>query len=533
MTEKLKAVPLKLLEWWNKFTSKQKTIIICISAGVVIALAILVTALTRPQYELLANCESTKEASQITELLDGAGIGCVVSDDGYQIKVLKDRISDANLLLGANNIPAASYGIENVTDGGFATTESDKQKRYKLYLQGQMEEDLLRFESVKKADVQLSLPENDGTLLSKNEEAYASIILTLDGEFTQENAAAMAQFVKTALGNENASNITILDSQGNLLFSGEDSYSVAGNASNQLSVKQQAERLVRNEVKRVLLGTNQYDNVEVASNLSLDFSSTEVTNHDFTPAEGQTQGVLSEESIFNAENVNSAGGVPGTDTNGENLTTYEMPDSNNSSSTQSEESRKYLPNERITSQSIPPGLIQYDESSISVTAITYNVQREEDIENQGLLDGVSWEEYKAANGERVQQPVDDNMIDIVAKATGISAENIAMIAYEEPLFIDKEGMNIRATDVIQVILIIIILGLLAFVVFRSMRGEKAAEEEEELSVENLLQSTPEPEVESITVEEWSETRKMIEKFVEDNPEAVANLLRNWLNEDWG
>ena len=339
MTEKLKAVPLKLLEWWNKFTSKQKTIIICISAGVVIALAILVTALTRPQYELLANCESTKEASQITELLDGAGIGCVVSDDGYQIKVLKEQLSDANLLLGANNIPAASYGIENVTDGGFATTESDKQKRYKLYLQGQMEEDLLRFESVKKADVQLSLPENDGTLLSKNEEAYASIILTLDGEFTQENAAAMAQFVKTALGNENASNITILDSQGNLLFSGEDSYSVAGNASNQLSVKQQAERLVRNEVKRVLLGTNQYDNVEVASNLSLDFSSTEVTNHDFTPAEGQTQGVLSEESIFNAENVNSAGGVPGTDTNGENLTTYEMPDSNNSSSTQSYECR--------------------------------------------------------------------------------------------------------------------------------------------------------------------------------------------------
>ncbi len=533
MTEKLKAVPVKILEWWNKFTSKQKTIIICIAAGVAIALAILVTVLTRPQYELLANCESTKEASQITELLDGAGITYTVSDDGYQIKVIREQISDANLLLGANNIPAAAYGIDNVTNGGFSTTESDKQKRYKLYLQGQMEEDLLRFEAVKKADVQLSLPENDGTLLSKNEESFASIILELEGEFTQENAAAMAQFVKTALGNENASNITILDSQGNLLFSGEDSYSVTGNASNQLSVKQQAERLVQSEVKRVLLGTNQYDNVEVASNLSLDFSSTEITNHDFTPADGQTQGVLSEENLFSAENVNNSGGVPGTDSNGENLTTYEMPDSENSSSTQTEESRKYLPNERIMSQSIPPGLIQYDASSISVAGITYNVQREEDIENQGLLDGISWEEYKAINGERVLQPVDDGMIDIVSKATGISAENIAMVAYEEPLFIDKEGMNIRATDVIQIVLIIIILGLLAFVVFRSMRGEKAAEEEEELSVENLLQSTPEPEVESISVEEWSETRKMIEKFVDENPESVANLLRNWLNEDWG
>lgn len=532
MTDRLKAIPAKLLEWWNKFTSKQKTVIICIVAGVIIALAILVTALTRPQYELLANCESTKEASQITELLDGAGITYTVSDDGYQIKVLREQVSDANLLLGANDIPAAAYGIDNVTDGGFSTTESDKQKRYKLYLEGQMEEDLVRFEAVKKADVQLSLPQNDGTLLSKNEESFASIILELDGEFTQENAAAMAQFVKTALGNENADNITILDSQGNLLFSGEDAYSVAGTANSQLSIKQQAERFVKNEVKKVLLGTNQYDNVEVASNLALDFSSTEITEHDFTPADGQTQGVLSHEDIFNAENINSSGNLPGTDSNSE--TTYEMPDSDQSSSSQSEESRDYLPNERVMSQTIPPGLIQYAESSISVTAITYDVQREEDIRAQGLLDGISWEEYKAANGARVAQPVDADMVNVVSKATGIAAENVAMVAYVEPLFIDREGMNIRATDVIQVILILIILGLLAFVVFRSMRSEKPAEEEEEeLSVEDLLQSTPESELENIAVEEWSETRKMIEKFVDENPEAAANLLRNWLNEDWG
>ncbi len=531
MADRLKAIPVRILEWWNKFTSKQKTIIICIAAGVIIALAILVTVITRPQYELLANCESTKEASEITGLLDGAGITYTVSDDGYQIKVLKEQISDANLLLGANNIPSAAYGIDNVTNGGFSTTESDKQKRYKLYMEGQMESDLVRFEAVKKADVQLSLPENDGTLLSKNEESYASIILELEGEFTQENATAMAQFVKTALGNENANNITILDSQGNLLFSGEDSYSITGNASNQLSVKQQAERLVRNEVKKVLLGTNQYDNIEVASNLALDFSSTELTEHNFSAPDGQTQGMVSHEDIFSAENVNSSGGVPGTDSNSE--ITYEMQDNENSSSTQSEESRDYLPNERIMSQTIPPGLIKYDESSISVTAITYNVQKEEDIRDQGLLDGITWEEYKANNGARVLQPVDENMINVVSKATGIAVENIAMVAYEEPLFIDREGMNIRATDVIQVVLIIIILGLLAFVVFRSMRGEKAVEEEEELSVEDLLQSTPESTVEGIAVEEWSETRKMIEKFVDENPEAAASLLRNWLNEDWG
>jgi flagellar M-ring protein FliF len=34
------------------------------------------------------------------------------------------------------------------------------------------------------------------------------------------------------------------------------------------------------------------------------------------------------------------------------------------------------------------------------------------------------------------------------------------------------------------------------------------------------------------VEEKSEARRIVEKFVEDNPELAANLLRNWLNEDW-
>ena len=61
---------------------------------------------------------------------------------------------------------------------------------------------------------------------------------------------------------------------------------------------------------------------------------------------------------------------------------------------------------------------------------------------------------------------------------------------------------------------------------------RAKQEEEELSVENMLQSTPEPELEDIDVETKSETRKVIEKFVDENPEAAANLLRNWLNDDW-
>ena len=39
-------------------------------------------------------------------------------------------------------------------------------------------------------------------------------------------------------------------------------------------------------------------------------------------------------------------------------------------------------------------------------------------------------------------------------------------------------------------------------------------------------------LEEIDLQDKSEARKAIEKFVQENPEAVAMLLRNWLNDGW-
>lgn len=531
MADKLKEIPKRILEWWNKFTAKQKTIMICIVAGVILTLAILITLLTRPQYTLLITCESTKEASTVTGLLDSAALNYKVSDDGLQVSILKENLSDANLLLGANDIPVASYDIENVFSGGFSTTESDKQKRYKLYCEGRLEQDLVAYSFVKTANVQLSVPEDDGTLIAKEEESFASIILELDGDMPDDAPASIARVVATALGNDSTKNITIIDTNGNLLFSGEDDYSISGSATSQLSVKQQAENLVKNEVKKVLLGTNEFSNIEVGTNLSIDFSSKDVTQHDYTPADGQTQGVLSHEDVYNSESSSGNAGVPGTDSNTE--TTYVYEDNANSSNTVSEESRDYLPNETITSSSIPAGVIQYDKSSLSVAAIRYKVLKQEDAKQQGLLDSISWEEYKSANAERTKIDTDPDLITMVSKATGIAETDISIVAYEEPMFVDKSDAGIKATDIVQIVLIVLILGLLAFVILRSMKSEKSEPEEEELSVENLLQSTPEAELENIEVESKSQERMVIERFVEENPEAAASLLRNWLNEDWG
>lgn len=530
---KLRELGNRVFEWWNRFTAKQKTLLICGMAVVAVAIVAVVTMLTKPQYILLRECETAAEASEVKELLDGEGMKYTVSDDALTFRILRDQQSDARMLLASNNIKADSYGIDDVTEGSFSTTESDKQKKNVVYLQKYLAKDMIeRFSAIKSAMVKLDIPENDGTLLATEEESYAWVLLELEDEFSPENAAALARAVATAIGNESTDHIVISDIDGNMLFTGDDNYSASGMANAQLSVKAEAEKMVISEVRKVLLGTNQYDNVEVATNLVMDFSTTESTVHKYSAPDGRTEGMVAHEDIFNSENESSVAGIPGTDSNDDD-STYVLPDNGTGNSSTSEESRDYLPNEEITSRTTPAGSVDYGQSSLMASMIQYNIVREEDAKTRGELEGLSWEEYKLANEGRTKLEVEEELVGAVANATGIPAESISLVAYSENIFFDAEGSGITATDIIQILLIIVILALLVFVVLRSMRGEKHAEEEEEISVETLLQSTPEAQLEGITVENESEERKLINKFVDENPEAAANLLRNWLNEDWG
>ena len=538
MADRLKALWQKILDWWNQFTAKQKTLIVGAGSVILLTIIILVSVLNQPQYVLLVNANSTKEASEIKELLDSNSINYKMSDDGLEFKVLKKDQGNASLLLGANDIQSYAYSIDNVTDGSFSTTEADKQKKYVLYLESRLESDFInRFTDIKSANVQLHIPDNDGTLIGNQEESSASILLELDenATFNEDNASFLARAVAKAIGNSSTKDIVILDTNGNMLFAGDEDSTISGMASTQLSLKAKAEQLVKNEVKKVLLGTKLYDNIEVASNLVMDFSHEETTEHNYTPAEDQTQGVLSHEDTYNAENVNGVSGIPGTDTNADNETTYVTQDNTNSTSTITEESRDYLPNEKITTRTNQPGAIQYASSSISVTAINYVVVKEEDYDS-AANNNMTWKEYKLANAEPAVLTVPVEVIDVVSKATGIDSANVAMAAYTEYVFFDRTGANITVTDILQIVMILIILGLLAFIIVRSMWTKKQTQEEAEpepLSVEQLLESQPEETLEDIEMDTGSETKKLIEKFVDENPEAAAVLLRNWLNEDYG
>ena len=124
----------------------------------------------------------------------------------------------------------------------------------------------------------------------------------------------------------------------------------------------------------------------------------------------------------------------------------------------------------------------------------------------------------------------------MAAATGIAENNIQIRVVEKPVFEAAVGGSFsdNVTNYLMIILTVLIAALLVFVIIKGTSPVEVTEMEPELSVEDLLATTQDDaNLEEIELGDKSETRVMIEKFVDENPEAVALLLRNWINEEWG
>ena len=116
-----------------------------------------------------------------------------------------------------------------------------------------------------------------------------------------------------------------------------------------------------------------------------------------------------------------------------------------------------------------------------------------------------------------------------------SANRISIMITEIPFFQGSIEESFQIANYLPLIVMLIILALLAFVVFRSTRTVEVVKTEPEVSIDTLLAATNNnttEALEDIDLQDKSEARKAIEKFVDENPEAVALLLRSWLDDDW-
>ena len=241
MLDRLKSIQTKIVEFWNRFTSKQKTLIVSISAAVVFTMVALIVLLNRTKYVELVTFENTTDAAEAKEVLVEAGVKYTVSNSGLTFSVDEKSESDARLALGENNIATSKDDSEeDLYDTSMSTTDDERKLKKKIYLQKQMSNDLQHVEGVKQASVQITIPDSNNALFSDEKETSASVMLTTTEELSEASIEGIANYVATGLGNEDTDSIRIIDQTGTLLFGGDDeAYTTTGKGAAVVKVTNQ------------------------------------------------------------------------------------------------------------------------------------------------------------------------------------------------------------------------------------------------------------------------------------------------------
>lgn len=534
MQERLKRIQDQLLEFWNKYTSKQKTIIVCVVAAIFFTIVLLAYFLSRPKYETqLAKFEDVKEATELITLLGENNIKYKQSRDGTSIYVQEKDYTQGLNLMSANNISSDDFGWDWAMNNSMSTTEREKKQKARLAAQLDLENDISKLEGVNKATVIINEPDETYTLFQENQKTSVSIMLELLRDMSKKEAESLAKWVSNAVGSENAGNIVIMDTERNLLYSNGEKDTLGGELSDKEEYMERLRNTLDSYVETMMVKYG-FAEAQIASNYKFNFDEVTERFTQYTPTDGQEQGVLASNYTYDAKGVSSSGGIPGTDSNAED-TDYMLDTGGSQDSQVSYQKSDYLPNELVRNSNFEIGAVEKEQSSMSVVLLNYTEYDEKRLKATGQLEGITFDDFIEANKERTRVEIDAAEVTaLISDATGISEDNITVVAWDQPVFTAEEKSSLNVTNYLMIVLAVLIIALLIFVVFRGTAPVEVTEMEPELSVEQLLATTKENQsLDDIEFSDKSETRRMIEKFVEENPDAVANLLRNWIQEEWG
>lgn len=541
MMDRLIAIKDKFLAFWDKYTTKQKTLIISVVLAIFFAIVLLGYFLTRPVYTELVKL-SGDTASTFDSALSSGGIDYKKESDSKGntvFSVEQSQYSDAVLLMGENKITDTEMSWDDAFNNDMTVSSAEKQTKATLALQSSIRKGLMNFDGVEDATVYVNRPTDDGTIFSEKKETSvsASLKLAKGSEITSETAQAIAYYLANAVGNSTTDNIILTDTTGNLLYGQKEDNTLGGSVSGSDDYKEKLRNTFCKNVSNMLMKAG-YDDVQIGS-ANIKFNMDKVTElvKTYTANEGQDQGLYSSSYNYKSTGNSGSGGVPGTDSNGDQTDTM-IQNTGSSNSETTLDKYNYLPNETVQNIEHEVGAVEPDQSSIGIVLTKYNVIKEETLESQGLLKDTTFEEYVNNNSAVTDLQVPEELITLVSAATGIATNNITIQIKQKPVYEAKESSSFmdNASNYLMVILTLLIAGLLVFVIIKGTSPVEVTELEPELSVEDLLATTQEDDkqnLDEIELSDKSETRQLIEKFVDENPEAVALLLRNWINEDWG
>ena len=541
MREKVKEIPEKFKVFWDKYTSKQKTIVIAIICVVLIAIGVVAWLASRPTWSKFQVFDSVDDANTMTKALDDQSITWKASSDGKTIYVHQDDMTNALYAMSDNGLTDKGYTWDDAFNNSMSTTESEKDQKRVLALQSEIRQSLIQYKFIDDANVFINVPESTYTVLSSDDAETAKTSITASIELNDKNkdllddktAETLAYWLANTVGTD-VKNVIINDTDGKCIYNGNTSDGLGGvltGGSTEYCNK--LRNTIADNVTTLLIRCG-YDDAQVGTDgIQFDMNKIETLTKEYSVDDGREYGYPTNLYTYSSKGASGNGGTPGTDSNDSDTDYVNNSSSGTSNTVDVQKLTDLLTNEKVQNIKQETPAIKLADSSLGIVVRKYTVYKEDDLKADGTLDKTTWDQFISQNNKISTTTVSTDEINLISAATGVSANKITVLAYNVPQFVSSTKSSNGISNYLMIILTVLIIALLIFVILRGASPLAAEDEELELSVEQLLATTKENQsLDDIEFSDKSETRKMIEKFVDENPEAVAQLLRNWLNDEW-
>jgi flagellar M-ring protein FliF len=540
---------------WNALTRPQQYKLVGVVLAVLLAVILVLFILFRPRWTVLFHDRDFFEVSHMQIVLDAQGIRNDNFNNGRGLRVDTRRAEEAIVTIERSGTAPQDerFNWPDVwANSGLSTTESQRRHMANLAQEGSLETILETNPNITRAFVTLNVPDPVRLFTPNMPPASASVTLVVRTrhQFSQHEGREMALQVARAVQGLDISQVHIMDNYARSIFNGEEDI-----INDPLGSIEQARSQHRNLVYMDLRDTMRlmFNDSSVSFNPVFDSThfTESVVNEHFLPA-GQDLGLIVVEdrqrSRVQGRDVSLE---PGLQWNTAGTPGYAMPGGGATEAENRHDQIERVVNHSITQSRTGAGWVVQEQSTAAVTGlIAVPVRQDHWMAQDETRTNADWLHFTDNNARaRTVDPSSfenfDGILATIAAITNLPVENTTLTILEQYYFIHTQGIPLvnRLPMLIMLAVFFLLLLLLALFLLRNraQADEKEEEIEPALSIEQMLVSTRLDEareeemaaMDEINYFKENEIKKQIEKFVNEKPEAVASLLRGWINmEEW-
>ena len=270
----------------------------------------------QPEMRVLYTNLSDKDGGAIVAQLSQMQVPYQHAEGGGAILVPADRVHDVRLRLASQGLPKGTVnGFELMEANRFGMTQFQERLTFQRGLEGELTRSIQSLASVQAARVHLALPNQNG-FFREQQKPSASVLLTLHPGRSLDKAqvAGIVHLVASSVPEMNPKAVSVVDDTGNLLSAATEAQD---SELKRLQYAQQIEQLYTRRILDMIEPLVGVGNVKAQVSAEMDFSEVESTSEQHRPNQGGEPGTVRSQQIVEDGTPSQAqpAGVPGATTN--------------------------------------------------------------------------------------------------------------------------------------------------------------------------------------------------------------------------